>query len=64
MVKVLILAASIALAACQTTPKGSFCDIAKPIRLSGATVDTLTDAEVEKVLAHNSKLQRLCGVKP
>lgn len=55
--------ANIALAACQTTG-GSFCDIAKPIRLTDATIDAMTDAEVEKALAHNRKGQALCHWKP
>jgi hypothetical protein len=52
----------ILLAACITPPKGSFCDIADPIRL--ANVDVLTDAEVAALLAHNSKGQKLCGWRP
>jgi len=47
-----------------TTSGGSFCAIAKPIRLTGQTITAMTDAEVAAVLAHNQKLQKLCGVKP
>lgn len=50
----------ILLSACQHMG-GSFCDIAKPERLTPATVDAMTDAEVEKALAHNEKGRRLCG---
>jgi hypothetical protein len=54
-------AALIALCACTTTPKGSFCDIAKPIRPEN--VDVLTDAEVTQILGHNEKGRALCGWK-
>jgi hypothetical protein len=55
------LAAAMALAACSTTPSGSFCSISEPIRLSDATVASLTDEEVERVLAQNLKGKKLCG---
>jgi hypothetical protein len=55
-------AALVMLAACTTTPRGSFCAIADPIR--PANVDVLTDAEVTAILQHNEKLSRLCGVRP
>ncbi|MCB1484849.1 MAG: hypothetical protein KDJ17_08145 [Hyphomicrobiaceae bacterium] len=60
MVKVIPLL--LLLAACQATG-GSFCDIADPIRLSAERIDTLSDAEVARILAHNTKGQRLCGWK-
>jgi hypothetical protein len=47
---------------CTTTPSGTLCSIADPIR--PANVDVLTDAEVAQILAHNEKLAKLCGVKP
>jgi len=62
MVKGLILAALLALAACTTT-KGSFCQISSPIRLSAETVDHLSDEEVTALLAHNQKGRALCGWK-
>lgn len=58
-----ILLALLMLAACQSTSGGSYCDIAKPIRLSARTVDALTDREVEAVLTHNATGARLCGWK-
>jgi hypothetical protein len=61
MAKALILAALIALSACTTT-RGSFCQIAKPIRPEN--VDVLTDAEVTQLLAHNEKGQKLCNWNP
>lgn len=56
--------ALVTLTACTTTPKGTFCAISDPIRLSPAAVAALSDAEVETILAHNRKLQRLCGIQP
>jgi hypothetical protein len=63
MVKALALAGLLALSGCQTA-KGSFCAIAKPIRPSVNTIATMTDAEVQAVLAHNTKGQRICHWKP
>jgi hypothetical protein len=60
MAKALILVALL-LAACTTT-RGSFCQIAKPIRPEN--VDALTDAEVTQILGHNEKGRALCGWKP
>lgn len=54
------LGSFLALSACQTT-SGTFCDIAKPFRLSPETISVMTDAEVDAALAHNLKGQRLCG---
>jgi len=62
--KALILAGVLALAACTTTPSGSFCDIAKPLRPSASTIDAMTDAEVAAMLAHNRRGQALCKWKP
>lgn len=62
MVKALTLAALVALAGCQTA-KGTFCDIAKPIRLAPEQVDQLTDEQVTQLLAHNTKGSRLCAWK-
>ena len=64
MVKALALASLLALAACQTANKGSFCAIAHPVRLSDSAIDALTDAEVEKLLAFNRKGAALCGWRP
>ena len=63
MVKALTLSALIALSACQTA-KGTFCDIAKPIRLAPEQVDQLTDDQVAQLLAHNIKGQKLCSWRP
>ena len=57
------ICALVALAAC-TTVKGDFCALAKPQRPSQAEIDTMSDARVAEVLAHNRKLQQLCGVRP
>jgi Zn-dependent protease with chaperone function len=61
MVRAVLLA--LLLAGC-TTARGTFCDIAKPIRLSDATIDAMTDQEVAAALAHNRKGAALCGWKP
>lgn len=51
------------LCACTTT-RGSFCDIAQPIRPSAETIARLTDAEVKAILAHNRKGEKLCHWRP
>jgi hypothetical protein len=61
--KITVLAAFMALAACATT-SGTFCEIAKPIRLSDQAVAAMSDQEVGDALAHNLKGARLCGWKP
>lgn len=61
--KILIAALLIALAGCTTT-RGSFCEIASPIRPSAETIAHLTDAEVRQILALNRKGQKLCGWRP
>lgn len=64
MVRVILpTCAILALVACQT-PKAGFCSTAKPIRLTEATVDQMTDAEVERVLAHNELGRKLCRWQP
>jgi hypothetical protein len=63
MGKGLIIAALIALAGCTTT-KGSFCDIARPLRPSAAAIDVMTDAQVKDLVAHNRKGAKLCGWRP
>jgi hypothetical protein len=52
------------LAGCVSAPRGSFCDVEHPWRLSPATVDAMTDTEVAAALAHNRKGAALCGWKP
>lgn len=63
MVKILALATLLALSACQTS-KGSFCALSEPDRPSAATIATMTDAEVKKMLAKNELGARLCGWRP
>lgn len=63
MVKGMILAALVTLAACQTTG-GTFCDISRPLRPSAASLAAMSDAEVAAMLAHNRKGQKLCGWRP
>lgn len=47
-----------------TTTSGSFCDIARPIRLSSAAIDAMSDSEITAALALNRKGEKLCGWKP
>jgi hypothetical protein len=61
--RALIVAAFLILAGC-VTPGGTFCDIAKPIRLTDEQVDKLSDAQAAEFLAHNLKGQKLCGWVP
>lgn len=64
MARVILFAALCIMAGCQSVPKGGFCSIAEPIRLSPATVDAMTDAEVQAALEHNEKGRRLCHWEP
>lgn len=57
--KTLAVLLFVALTAC-VTPKGTFCDIARPIRLSAEVIAAMSDAEVEAALAHNRKGAKLC----
>ncbi len=41
---------------------GSYCDVARPIRPS--VEDSLTDGTKRQILAENTKLEKLCGVRP
>lgn len=63
MVRTLALLSLLALAACQTA-SGDFCDLNHPRRLSAATIDAMTDAEVNEALAFNLKGGKLCGWRP
>jgi hypothetical protein len=58
--KVLMLAALVALAACQHAG-GGFCDVEKPNR---NPVEDMTPAEQRTALAHNLKGEKLCGWRP
>jgi len=62
---ILILIAALGImVGCASVPSGTFCTIAKPQRPSQAEIEAMTDARVAEVLAHNRKLQQLCGVRP
>ena len=63
----LVLAAALALAACQTTAKGSFCDITRleAVRPSSqAEIDAMTQEKRENTLALLRKGAKLCGWRP
>ncbi|MER8979242.1 hypothetical protein [Mesorhizobium sp. M0870] len=62
MVKAIAWIFFVALAGC-TTVAGSFCAIEHPIRLTKAEVETLSDASITAILAHNEKGAKLCGWK-
>lgn len=66
MGKGLVLAAALALAACQTAAKGSFCDLVhlEDVRPSKATVEAMTPEEREDRLALLRKGEKLCGWRP
>ena len=50
------------LAACQTTPvQGDFCRDNKPWRLSAERIEQMTDAEIDQMVRHNKRGQKLCG---
>jgi len=61
--KALLIVCILSLTACQTS-QGTFCDIAKPVRLTSDQIDQLTDAQVSDVLGHNRRGQKLCGWVP
>jgi len=63
MVRTLALLSLLALAACQTA-SGDFCDLNHPRRLSPATIDAMTDAEVNEALAFNRKGEVFCQWSP
>lgn len=53
---------SVLAAGCATASKGSYCDIAQPIRPS--VHDMLTEETKRQILVHDETLAKLCGVKP
>jgi len=61
--KIAALAVVALLAAC-TTASGTFCDVAKPLRLSNQAIAAMSDQEVGDALAHNRKGAKLCGWEP
>jgi len=58
-----LLAGLLTLAACQTAPPvdGDFCHRNAPVRLTEEQVDTLSDDQVDRILATNERGERLCG---
>lgn len=60
---------ALALAGCSTVPTGgskggSFCDNARPIRLTEKAVDALTHEQAVEAAAHNRFGAEACGWKP
>lgn len=62
MGKALILSL-VLLAGCQTS-SGTFCDLAKPIRMTPEQIATLTDDQVRQFLGHNRRGESECGWRP
>lgn len=60
MLSVVLLAT---VTACATSGhvKNNFCLLASPIYLESATIDVMTDREVDAVLEHNDLGATLCG---
>lgn len=61
---VFVLAVTLLLAGCAAPTRGTFCDVAKPIRPTAAEVADMSDASVTATLEHNRKGAALCGWKP
>jgi hypothetical protein len=61
--KIAAFVLALLVAAC-TTASGTFCDVARPIRLSDQAIAAMSDQEVGEALAYDLKGQRLCGWKP
>ncbi|XAI96532.1 hypothetical protein [Microcystis phage Mae-JY35] len=61
--KALAVIGLLLLTGCQTS-QGTFCDIAKPVRLTSVQIENLTDAQVSDILGHNRRGQKLCGWVP
>lgn len=57
----IVALAILSLSGCVTA-SGSYCDVAQPVRPS--VVDSLTPETARQILAENSKLEKLCGVRP
>lgn len=64
MGRLILVTAFCIMAGCASAPKGGFCSIAEPIRLSEQAIDAMSDAEITKALEHNERGARLCGWKP
>lgn len=62
MLRISMLCAALLLAGCTTT-KGSYC-LYGPQRPSQATIDAMTDAEVDEALKRLELGAKLCGWKP
>jgi hypothetical protein len=66
--KLVLLLGLLIVGACASAPAGggaggSFCETAKPIRLSVAARAGIADAELRRVWAHNDFGERQCGAR-
>ncbi len=64
LVALLGCALAVSGAACQTTPRGSFCEIAKPLRFSQKAQDAMSADEVRDLLTFLQTGQALCNWQP
>lgn len=55
-----IVLTTLSVSGCVTA--GSYCDIARAVRPS--VEDKMTEGTKRQILAENSKLEKLCGVRP
>lgn len=60
LIRTCAILALLAISAC-TTPAGSFCTVAQPIRPSATEIEALSDEQVKTVLVHNERGRKLCG---
>lgn len=65
-----LLALTLGLGGCATPPTGgpgkggAWCDIERPIALSGATIDAMTSTELKAAVTHNRHGEAECGWQP
>lgn len=67
---VVLLALTFGLGGCATVPTGgpgkggAWCDIERPIALTGTTIDVMTSDELRAAVTHNRHGEAECGWKP
>ncbi len=62
--RALVFALAVMLAGCATAPRGTFCDVAKPMRPTSTEISSMSEASVAAALEHNRKGEKLCGWRP
>lgn len=67
---VILAVVFLGLGGCATAPTGgpgkggAWCEIERPIALSGATIDAMTSTELKAAVTHNRHGEAECGWKP